>query len=467
MTTIKQRHEMDMLHGPLFGRIIRMTLPIIISSLLQLLFNAADLVVVGRFDSHEAVGAVGANSSLIALIVALFTGLSVGSGVCVAVALGARQEKKVSDCVHTAITTALISGTALAVLGWFCAPTFLQWMNVDPVLLPNATLYLRIYLLGSPLIMLYNFGFSIMRTLGDTRRPLYYMTLAGLVNIGLNLLLVIEFNMSAAGVAIATVISLSVAALLVTRSLMRYDNACRLTLSRLRIVPSCLWEILCIGVPAGMQGILFGISNTMLQTAINSFGAAATSGCAAASSLEGFAYVTMNSFSQTATTFAGQNYGARKYRRVLRSMWLCLTCAIIGGFLISGLLLLLREPLLSFYLPDAPEAFAFATERLKIVLTLYFIDGIMEVLTGSMRGFGVSFSPMVVTVFGICVLRIFWIQFVFSQPAYHSIGVLYYSYPISWAVSSFFLALLFLFWFPRRCPRAEEAVEEPVPAEVG
>ncbi len=451
MATVAKKHEIDMQNGKMFGKILLFTLPILFSSILQLLFNAADLIVVGQFDSDLAVGAVGATTALINLILSLFLGLSVGAGVCVSVSIGAKREKDTSEFVHTAIATALAGGVLVAIVGIILAPQMLIWMNTDASILPLATTYLRIYFLAAPANLLYNFGFSIMRTVGDTRRPLLYLTASGCVNVLLNLLLVIVFHLGVAGVAIATAASLILSATLVTLSLIRYENSCRLIPKRIKFHRARLREILRLGVPAGIQSALFGISNTMLQASVNSLGPAATSGCAAASSLEGFCYVTINSFNQTITVFAGQNYGAGKYRRILRAMWLCLALGLLASVLLPVLLLLLKEPLLALYLPDAPLAVPYAVERMWSVMPYYFLITFMEVLTGCLRGINVSFPPMLVTLLGTCALRILWIKTIFPIPQYHTIKALFFSYPVSWGVTALFLGILLVYYYRHRC----------------
>ena len=462
MTATKQasRHEIDMLNGPLLFKILLFTLPIIGSSVLQTLFNTVDMIVVGHFVGDAAVGAVGTNTSLTSLVTSLFIGLATGTGACVSVAIGARRERDVSDLVHTAMLTAVIGGVVLGVLGYFAAPFLLKTlMNVDESLLGMATDYIRVYFLGAPFLLIYNFGFAIMRTLGDTRRPLLYMLVAGIANVGFNLLFVLVFHLGVVGVALGTIISLAVSAAFVVTSLCRYQNACRLSLRRLRIVPRCLLDILRIGVPAGLRGMLFGISNTMLQASVNSLGPAATSGNAAASSIESFLYLMVSAFGQTATVFVGQNYGAGKNRRIRRALLLCLALTTGIGVVAGACTLLLREPLVALYLPDAPEAALLAYERMVVVFALYFLEGVFETLAGALQGIKISVAPTAVILASVCGLRLAWIFLLFPLPSFHSITGLYACYPVSWAVTSLALLGLILYYFPRKCPVRKEAEE--------
>lgn len=454
MAAIKtaRSHEIDMTHGALLSKILIFTLPVIGSSLLQILFNTVDMIVVGRFEGDAALGAVGTTSSLVNLINALFIGLSVGSGACVSVSIGARHDRDTASLVHTAMTTALISGGILAFVGYFGAPFFLSFMNIDDSLIGMSITYLRIYFLGAPFIMLYNFGFSIMRTLGDTRRPLFYMLYAGIANVGFNLILVLVFGLGVAGVAIGTVISFAISAFLVVRALCRYDNACRLYFRRLRIQPSYLFDIMRIGIPAGFRSILFGISNTMLQASVNSLGPAATSGNAAAAQLESFLYVIVAGFANTTTFFVGQNYGAGYFRRLRRVLFICIGLSAMSGVVFGWMFVLLREPLIAIYLPEAPEAAALAYERIIVVMILYFLEGTMEALSGALQGIKVSLTPTLLMLGGICGLRLAWIFLVFPLEAFHSIGGLFACYPISWAVTDLLLGTLAVIFFRKKCP---------------
>ena len=454
MTAIKKArsHEIDMTRGALLSKILLFTLPVIGSSLLQLLFNTVDMIVVGRFEGDAALGAVGTTSSLVNLINALFIGLSTGSGACVSVAIGARHDRDTSDLVHTAMTTALISGGILALVGYFGAPLFLSWMNIDESLIGMSIDYLRIYFLGAPFIMLYNFGFSIMRTLGDTRRPLYYIMFAGAANVGFNLLFVLVFGLGVVGVALGTVISFAISATLVIRALRRYENACRFSFRHLRVRPSCLFDIMRIGIPAGFRGILFGISNTMLQARVNSLGPEATSGNAAAAQLESLLYVIVAGFAQTTTFFIGQNYGAGCFRRVRRALFICIGLSASAGVVFGSFFLALREPLIAIYLPEAPDAALLAYDRMKAAMLLYFLEGTMEALSGALQGIKVSLMPTLMMIGGICGLRLLWIFLVFPLPEFHSLYGLFLCYPISWALTAGILGIMVVYFFRKKAP---------------
>ena len=440
-------------------KLIVFTLPLIASGVLQTLFSTVDMIVVGHFEGDAALAAVGTNSSLTGMITALFIGLAGGTGACVSVALGAGREREVSDLVHTAMLTAVLSGTVLAAIGYFTAPALLTLMNVDPSFLDMAVSYIRVYFLGAPALLVYNFGFAIMRTLGDTRRPLLYILAAGVANVGFNLLFVAVLGLGVVGVALGTVISLVVSATLVTLSLCRYQNACRLSLRHLRILPRCLFDIMRIGIPAGLRSMLFGVSNTILQASVNSLGPLATAGNAAAASLEAFLYVSVASFGQTATTFVGQNYGAGKHRRLRRVLVLCLLLAVGTGLLLGLGILLLRRPLVALYLPEAEEAALLAYERIMTTFIPYFLCGIYEVLSGALQGIKISAAPAAVTLVSVCGLRLLWIFLAFPHPAFHSVGGLYICYPISWAVISIVLFVMVLYFYSRRCPISEDRGE--------
>ena len=433
-----------MREGPIFKSVIIYTIPIILTGLLQLLFNAADLIVVGWFSGSDSVAAVGATSALTNLIVNLFIGLSLGAGVAVAQGIGAKNDKLTSEAVHTAIPVAAISGIFLTVIGVLFSRNFLELMGTpEGKLLRLASVYMQLYFAGMTFSMIYNFGSAILRAAGDTRSPLIFLTVAGVLNVILNIIFVALFKMDVAGVALATSISQAVSAVLVVRELMRRQDACRFNLQKMRIHKGALGRMVRIGVPAGLQGSLFSISNVLIQSSVNSFGAAHMSGSAAASSIEGFCYVTMNSFHQTALNFCGQNYGACDFKRVKRITWVCLMTVAAAGFIVGNLSYIFGRELLGIYITDSPEAINYGMERLKFMLIPYFLCGIMDTTTGAMRGIGSSVIPMIITVVGVCVMRIVWIYTVFAMPQYHSFSGLFISYPISWLLT--FTALFISF----------------------
>lgn len=425
-----------MCRGPIFKSVIIYTVPIILTSILQLLFNAADLIVVGWFSGSDSVAAVGATGALTNLLVNLFIGLSVGAGVAVAQSLGAGDKKGTYEAVHTAIPVALIGGVILTVIGVAFSSTFLELMGTPAdKLLPLASAYMRIYFCGITFSILYNFGSAILRAAGNTRSPLIFLTVAGVLNVILNIIFVALFKMDVAGVALATSISQGVSAVLVIRSLMKREDACRFEIRGMKIYTRAFARILKIGLPAGLQGTLFSISNVLIQSSINSFGSAHMSGSAAAGSLEGFCYVAMNAFHQTALNFCGQNYGAGNLKRVKKITWVCLLTVSVVGIVIGNLTYIFGDKLLGIYITDSPDAIRYGMERLKFMLIPYFLCGIMDTATGSMRGIGSSVIPMVITIIGVCVMRIVWIYTVFAIPQYHTFSGLFISYPISWLLT--------------------------------
>lgn len=430
-----KRHQQSMLQGPLFLNIVTYTIPIILTSLLQLLFNAADLVVVGRFCGSLSVAAVGATGAITNLVVNLFIGLSIGTGVCMAHAIGGRDETAMHRTVHTALPMALVSGCVLTVIGVIFSETFLVWMGTPADVLPLSTLYMQIYFCGMTFNMVYNFCAAILRAAGDTKSPLVFLTVAGVINVMLNVFFVTVFHMNVAGVALATTISQGVSAVLVVITLMRRADGCKLQLKKLRFYKAQLIKMISKGLPAGIQSSMFSISNVVIQSSINSFGEVFMSGNAAASNIEGFAYVCMNAFQQTALNFVGQNVGAGQYKRVSRISGICLGCVTVVGIVVGGAVYLFAPQLLSIYITDSAEAIGYGVQRMAYVLIPYCLLGLQDVTTGLLRGMGTSFAPMVISVLGICGLRICWINTVFQIPEFHTSDWLFISYPISWAVT--------------------------------
>lgn len=439
-----------MLQGPLFPNIIRYTIPIILTSILQLLFNAADLVVVGRFCGSISVAAVGATGAITNLIVNLFVGLSVGVGVSVAQGIGAKQDEVVHRTVHTAIPAAICSGLFLTLLGLLLAKPMLTLMGTPDDVLPLSSLYMRIYFCGMTFNMVYNFSASILRAAGDTRSPLIFLSIAGVVNVILNVIFVTVFNMNVAGVAVATTTSQAISSVLVIITLMHRTDACKLRFSKLRFYKPQMLKIVRIGIPAGIQGSLFSISNVLIQSSVNSFGPVVMSGNAAAQNIEGFVYVILNAFHQTAVNFTGQNVGAKQYKRVLKVLTICLSCAICAGILVGCLVHVFSENLLSIYITDSAEALAYGAMRIGIVCVTYCICGAMDVTTGSLRGMGASLVPMIISVLGVCGVRIGWIYTVFQIPQFHSIQSLYISYPISWGITFLSELVAFIIIYRKR-----------------
>lgn len=435
-----------MIHGPLLGKILLFTLPLMASSILQLLFNAADIIVVGRYAGSDALAAVGSTGALINLLTNMFIGFSVGANVLVARYYGAGKPDEVSETVHTSVMLSIIGGVLLAVIGIIFASPLLELMGTPENVLPLAALYVRIYFAGMPVILLYNYGSAILRAIGDTKRPLYYLAIAGVLNIILNLILVIVFEMSVAGVALATIISQTLSAVLVIRCLMHTEGGCHLDLHQLKIHTNKLWKILQLGLPAGLQGSIFSLSNVLIQSSVNSFGAIAMAGNSAAANIEGFTYVAMNSFYQAAITFVSQNMGAMEFRRIRKIAWQCLACVTVTGALLGNLSFFFGHQLLGIY-SDEAEVIRYGIYRLEVIGTTYFLCGIMDVCVGCLRGIGYSFLPMVVSLLGACGFRILWIFTVFK--GHHDLHTLYISYPISWAITASVHMICFLILYRR------------------
>ena len=426
------RFEMDMTTGALLPKVLMFSGPLILTGVMQLLYNAADVVVVGRFAGAQALAAVGSTGSLINLLVNVFMGLSVGASVVIARAYGAGDFKSVQTGVHTAVTVGGVAGVVVGIIGVVAARPLLTLMGSPEDVIDNATLYVQIYFMGMPANMLYNFGAAILRAVGDTRRPLYYLSISGVVNVLLNLVLVIFFHMSVAGVAIATVTSQVISMVLVMICLLRTDGAIHLDLKKLGINGQQLKEIFRVGLPAGLQGSLFSISNVLIQSSINSFGSIAMAGNSAASNIEGFIYTAMNALHQANLTFASQNLGARQYGRVRKVMWVCLGTVAAIGLGMGMLFYALGPTLISFYNTD-PEVIRFGMIRMSMILPTYFICGLMDVMVGQLRGIGYSIMPMIVSLTGACLLRVVWIFTIFA--ANPTLETLYFSYPISWTAT--------------------------------
>ena len=423
----------DLTSGPMLQKIILFSLPLAASSILQLLFNAADVVVVGRFAGSTALAAVGSNGALINLLVNLFVGMSLGANVVAARCFGAKDDVGVRNTVQTSVTLGLVSGVLLAFVGFFAARGLLELMSCPEDVIDLSTLYLRIYFIGMPMNMLYNFSSALLRSVGDTKRPLYCLAAAGIINVVLNLVFVIGFQLSVAGVALATIISQTVSACLVTWILTREKGALHLDLRHLGFHKGALLQILRIGLPAGLQSTVFSLSNVVIQSAINSFGSTIVAGNSAASNIEGFVYTAMNSFAQAAVTFTSQNVGARRYDNLDRVMRNCLLCAIVTGLVLGGGAALAGAPLLHFYSTDEAVVAA-GLARLHVISATYLLCGTMDVLASCLRGRGYSVLPMVVSLVGSCLLRLVWIATIFQL--FRSTTTLYISYPISWILTA-------------------------------
>ncbi len=429
------KRNINMVNGPILKNVISYTIPIIFTGIFQLLFNAADLIVVGQFCGSISVAAVGATTSITNLIVNLFVGLSVGTGVAVAHSLGANDVQKTHRVIHTAIPTALIGGAILTVIGVAFSETFLNWMSTPSDILPLSALYMKIYFGGIIFMMIYNFCASILRATGDTKSPLIFLTIAGFINIILNMIFVIFFDLNVAGVALATTISQGISAILVVVALVKRKDACQLHFTQLRFYKAEFLQILKIGLPAGIQGSLFSISNVIIQSSVNSFGSAVVSGNAAALNIEGFIYIVLNAFHQTTLNFTGQNVGANNYRRAKKVFIICMICVFIIGIVLSTTMYLLGPHLLSIYITDSQEAIKCGLVRMSCLFIPYFLLGLMDVSGGGLRGMGVSVAPMIISVVGVCGLRIGWIYTIFQLPQFHTPEWLYHSYTISWGIT--------------------------------
>ncbi len=430
-----RKKNQTMLEGPLLPNIISYTIPIILTSVLQLLFNAADLMVVGRFCGSISVAAVGATTSLTNLLVNFFIGLSAGAGVTVAHALGGRHSQEVHRTIHTALPMALVCGVVVTVIGVGFSESFLRMMDTPDNVLPLSAVYMRIYFSGITFTMVYNFCAAILRAAGDTRSPLVYLTFSGVINVALNLVFVMVFHMNVAGVALATTISQGISAVLVLRALMQRQDDCALAPKQMRFYRLPLLKILRIGLPAGVQSSLFGISNVLIQSSVNSFGSVFISGNAAAANIESFIYVSLNAFHQTAVNFIGQNAGARRLDRVYRTLWICLGSVAVTGVILGAAGWAAGPALLSLYITDSQEAISYGMLRLSHICVVYFLCGMMDVSTGALRGMGSSFVPMLISVLGVCGIRIGWIATLFQIPRFHTPQSLYLSYPVSWTVT--------------------------------
>ena len=421
-----------MLNGPLAGPIILFALPLALSSMLQQLFNAADTAVVGRFASSQAMAAVGSNSSVINLVVALFVGLSVGTNVVIASLIGRGRKDEIPTAVHTAVVVALISGVLLLFVGIGIARPMLTLMNTPEDVLDLAVLYLRIYFLGMPFIMLYNFGAAILRSKGDSTRPVYALICGGVLNVLLNLLLVIVFHLHVIGVASATVTSNVVSSFLVMWFLLHEEDEFRLNPKNLQIHRGYLMQMFRIGLPAGLQGVVFSLSNTVIQSGVNSFGSSASAGSAAALNFEIIAYYIVNSFNQATVTFTSQNYAAGKYDRVKKVFRLAILFTVIGAGTLDFLFIAGRHFTLSLFTTD-PEVFKYAVIRFTHILAFQWMVSSYEISGSAMRGMGYSMTPTVITIFGTCVFRIFWVLTLF--PRHRDFGFLLYVYPASWLIT--------------------------------
>ncbi len=458
----KKSYEIDMCSDPLFPKLLLFTIPLMLSGILQLLFNAADMIVIGRFSYDPRMGdlglaAIGSTSSLTNLFVNMIIGVSVGSNVVVARYFGAKQDKHVHDAVHTSVTLGAILGVIVGIIAIALCRPILIAMGTPENVLPLSVRYIRIYFAGLPVIMLYNFGSAVLRAIGDTKRPLYYLTMSGFINVILNLIFVRVFHMNVEGVALATVISQGVSAFLVLRCLVKSRASYHLNLRDLRIHGHILKKILQIGLPAGIQGSIFSFSNVLIQSSVNFFGETAMAGNTASSNLEGFVYTSMNSVYQAAISFTSQNMGAGKYSRINKILFSCMGLVAVIGLVMGNGFYFLGHGALGFYTTN-PEVVHYGMIRMGIIMTSYCLCGLMDVVCGALRGLGYGVMPMIVSLLGACGFRILWI-FTYFQ-FHHTLQTLYVSYPISWVLTM--TAHLICFFIVRRHFPKTDAVKAQI-----
>ena len=444
--------------GRLFPNLLAFAIPLVLSGVLQLLFNAVDLVVIGNFSQTRVISlaAVSSNNSLINLFVNVAIGVSLGVNVVMAQAIGEGNGEKAERTVHTSMLLALAIGLVVMAVGTIGARQFLVWMQANPEVIDKAHTYLFIYFFGAPANVIYNFGAALLRAKGDTRRPLLYLTIAGVVNVVLNIILVVAANMDVAGVAVATIVSQYISAALVLLALLREKGELKLDLKKLRFHKEELKHIIRIGLPSGILSSFFSIANIIIQSAINTFSAAVIAGNATGISIEAFVYTSMNAVAGTASTFSGQNYGAGKYKRIRHVMWECCLIEAIVGILLGGLFMLLRHQLAGIYTSEE-EVIRVAGERMMVILPFYFVCGVVEVLVGCMRGMNYSVMPTAASFLSVCVYRIVWV-FVYFR-AFREPRSLWLSYPISWIINFAIDLVMILLVFRRVFKKRAETGE--------
>jgi putative MATE family efflux protein len=431
---MKNKHEIDMTEGSLLPKLIMFILPLMLTNVLQVGFNMADLIVIGQFSGETSLAAVGSNSSIITLIVCVLNGISIGTNVLVSRYFGAKDQNNLQKTVSTSILVAFFGGIAVGIVGFFVAPVLLELMGTPEDVLPLAVQYLRIYFTGLPVIVMYNFGSAIMRAVGDTKRPLYFLTTAGILNVIMNLIFVIYFRLDVAGVALATVLSQCVSCFLVIRCLVKAENPMyRLDIKHLKFSKPTFSALIRIGLPAGIQGSMFSISNIIIQSSINSFGAVVMAGNSAAASIESIVFVAQDAVSQAAIAAVSQNLGAADYPRTKKTVRACTIIEVIICLTLGFSMYIFAKPLLSIY-TNNPEAISNGSIRMFVLGTTYVANGLMNMMTGCLRGYGYTVLPVVLTLSGVCVLRIIWIFTVFIIN--RSLFILYLSYPITWTITA-------------------------------
>ena len=442
MNTKTSKYEIDMCNGSILDKLVSFSIPLMLSGILQLLFNAVDIIVVGQFTGNEALAAVGSTTALINVFVNLFIGISLGASVLAARFYATGQEKEVSETVHTSITLALISGIAMGIIGVIAAKGALELMDTPDNVLNLSTLYMRIYFMGMPFFMLYNYGAAILRAVGDTKRPLLFLIISGATNVVLNLLLVIQFHLGVAGVAIATVISQCISCILVLRCLYLSDGSYQLRFNKLGMKTRYVKQIFQIGIPAGIQSTIINFSNVLLQSSVNSFGSVAMAGYTAANNILGFLYVSVNSITQACMSFTSQNYGVRKFKRMDKVLLECLGLTVIVALVLGGGSYLFGAELMHIYTKSS-KVIECGVDIMLYTTVTYFLCGIMDLLPGALRGMGHSTVPMILSVIGTVGTRIVWIYVIF--PCHRSLDFLFISYPVSWLLTIVMQVICFYF----------------------
>ncbi len=445
----KRSADKDFTQGPLFLPILLFALPVLATGVLQFLYNAADVFIVSRFaaDGNTALSAVSSTGSLSNLITGLFIGLSVGASVTISHAIGAGRPDEANKIVHTAITMSLVLGSLVAVFGFLAAKPLLSLMSVTETVIDHSTLYMKIIFIGMPAQMLYNYGAAILRASGDTKHPFYFLVFSGLINVAFNLVFVIVLHLDVAGVAIATIISQYISATLVVIQLCRTEGVVKLNPRKLKIDLPLMKKIIAVGLPAGIQSCLFSFSNVIIQSSINSLGDIAMAGNGAAANIDGLVYIALNSFHHAALTFTGQNLGAKKIDRIKRTCKICLLLVSVIGITICGLIYVFGEELLAIYRPGETEVIAYGMIRVTYMGATYFLCGLMDVMSGMLRGVGASMTSMIISLVGSCALRVVWIFAVFET--YRTPEILYASYPLSWIVTTIALYISYRFVLSR------------------
>ena len=442
MNTKTSKYEIDMCNGSILDKLVSFSIPLMLSGILQLLFNAVDIIVVGQFTGNEALAAVGSTTALINVFVNLFIGISLGASVLAARFYATGQEKEMSETVHTSITLALISGIAMGIIGVIAAKGALELMDTPDNVLNLSTLYMRIYFMGMPFFMLYNYGAAILRAVGDTKRPLLFLIISGATNVLLNLLLVIQFHLGVAGVAIATVISQCISCILVLRCLYLSDGSYQLRFNKLGMKTRYVKQIFQIGIPAGIQSTIINFSNVLLQSSVNSCGSVAMAGYTAANNILGFLYVSVNSITQACMSFTSQNYGVRKFKRMDKVLLECLGLTVIVALVLGGGSYLFGAELMHIY-TKSTKVIECGVDIMLYTTVTYFLCGIMDLLPGALRGMGHSTVPMILSVIGTVGTRIVWIYVIF--PCHRSLDFLFISYPVSWLLTIVMQVICFYF----------------------